>query len=270
MSKIVVVIQARLGSTRLPGKILLDAAGAPMLVRMLERVRAAATPFEIVVATTTAAEDDAVAAICQRDGARVFRGHPTDLLDRHLRAAEALDADVCVKIPSDCPLIDPAAIDQVLGAFLDGPPCDYLGNLHPPSWPDGNDVEVFTMEALRIAHREARRPLEREHTTPFFWERPERFFVRNVQRAGADLSADYRFTVDYRDDYRLVATIFDRLYRPGRRPFGLDEILAFLAAHPEVHAINARYRNVNWYRHHLGELRTVDPSQTRVPQEESA
>src|SRR3954468_11131426 len=172
----VVVVQARTGSTRLPGKVLLPVAGAPLLARMLERVRAATTPFEIVVATTIDPSDDPVVDLCRSEGARIFRGHPTDLLDRHVMAARELRADAVVKIPSDCPLIDPAAIDRVLGAF-EG---DFTSNLHPATWPDGHDVEIMTVEALETAHREATKPHEREHTTPFVWDQPQRFRCTNV------------------------------------------------------------------------------------------
>src|SRR6185503_19618615 len=160
---IAVVIQDRTGSSRLPGKILLPLAGAPLLQRMVERVRATKTAFEPVVATTIDPADDPVVELCRRIDVRWVRGHPTDLLDRHLAAARELAAEVVVKIPSDCPLIDPAAIDRVLGAFLDDPGrFDFASNLHPPSWPDGNDVEVMTRDALEIAGRESTKPHERE------------------------------------------------------------------------------------------------------------
>src|SRR5262249_44815148 len=148
--RLVVVIQARTGSTRLPGKILLSAAGAPLLTRMVERVRAAASleAAEIIVATTTDAADDPVAHLGAQIGVRVFRGHPTDLLDRHVSAARAMGADVVAKIPSDCPLIDPAAIDRVVEAFRKTPGLDYVSNLHPATWPDGHDVEIMTLAAL--------------------------------------------------------------------------------------------------------------------------
>src|SRR4051812_42983440 len=148
-------------------------AGVPLLARMLERVRAAKTPIDVVVATTTDASDDAVAALTPRCDARVFRGHPTDLLDRHYQAAREAKADVVVKIPSDCPLIDPAIIDRVLGVWNGSAGAfDFVSNLHPATYPDGNDVEVMSMAALETAWREAKRPHEREHTTPFLWDQP--------------------------------------------------------------------------------------------------
>jgi spore coat polysaccharide biosynthesis protein SpsF len=266
-----VVVQARTGSSRLPGKVLLPVAGAPVLVRMLERVLAARTRFELVVATTGRSEDDGLAELVRRFGARVFRGHPTDLLDRHYRAARAARAEVVVKIPSDCPLVDPAAIDGVLGAFLADPGrYDFVSNLHPPSWPDGNDVEVMSFAALEQAHRSASARHEREHTTPFFWDRPERFRVGNVAwETGLDLSMTHRFTLDYPDDYAFVAMVYEALWRRDRPVFPLADILALLEERPELRETNARYAGVNWYRHHLSDLRTVPASATRFSAEDA-
>jgi spore coat polysaccharide biosynthesis protein SpsF len=240
-------------------------AGAPLLARMIERLGAARTPFELVVATTERLGDAPIRHLCGRLGVACFSGHPTDLLDRHYRAAESSGADVVVKVPSDCPLIDPAILDGVLSAFLQDPGrYDYLSNLHPASYPDGNDVEVMTMGALAAAWREAARPFEREHTTPFLWERPERFRIGNVAwETGRDLSMTHRFTVDYAEDHAFVAAVFEALWTPLRPAFGLDEILALLDRRPDLLAINAPFAGVNWYRHHLDELTTISPEATR-------
>ncbi len=261
--KILVVIQARTGSTRLPGKVLLPLAGAPLLVRMVERVRAAHTPFEIVVATTTDPVDDMIVRLCERHSIPVFRGHPTDLLDRHYQAAAAHRAELVVKIPSDCPLIDPRVIDRVLGAYEPG--LDFVSNLYPATYPDGNDVEVMTFNALSIAAKEANKPHEREHTTPFLWDQPARFRLANVVwETGEDESMTRRLTVDYAEDYAMLAAVFDALYKPARPIFSLDDILRYLDAHPEVDALNKKFCGVNWYRHHLDQLRTVTTDQTRI------
>jgi len=264
--KTLVVVQARTGSSRLPAKVLLPLAGAPLLERMLERVRAARTAFDLVVATTTDPADDIIERLCDRVGVDSFRGHATDLLDRHREAARRAGADAIVKIPSDCPLIDPGVIDQVLGRFLATPErFDFVSNLHPATWPDGNDVEVMTREALETAWREASRPHEREHTTPFLWDQPGRFRVGNVAwPAGRDLSMTHRFTIDYPDDYAFLRAVYEALWRPERPVFGTDEILRFLAERPDVFLRNAQLAGVNWYRHHLDELRTVPRGATRV------
>lgn len=255
--RVAVVIQARTGSTRLPGKVMLPAAGAPLLARMVERVCAARTPSEVVIATTESAGDEAISAIAQRAGVRCVRGHTTDCLDRHIAAARASNADAVVKIPSDCPLIDPDTIDQVISAFLAEPDVDYVSNLHPPTWPDGFDVEVMTRGALETAWREATRPLEREHTTPFLWDNPERFVTCNVRwSTGRDLSQSHRLTLDYPEDYTVIRAVFDQLWSPGRI-FSLAEIVELLDTRPELAAINAMHRGTSWYRNHPGELKTL-------------
>lgn len=261
-----VVVQARMASTRLPGKVMRPVAGAPMLQRMIERIRSARSPFDLVVATTLDAGDDCIERLCHRIDVGCFRGHPTDLLDRHVAAGRGHGAELVVKVPSDCPLIDPAVLDRVLaytwahpGAF------DFVSNLHPATYPDGNDVEVVPLSVLEIAHREARRAFEREHTTPYLWDRPERFRLGNVTAEdGSDRSLSHRLTVDYPEDHALVAAVYDALWTAARPGFGVGEIVRFLADHPEVFALNARHAGVSWYRNHLDELRTVSPVETRV------
>jgi spore coat polysaccharide biosynthesis protein SpsF len=265
--KTLVVVQARVGSTRLPGKVLLPVAGAPLLRRMLERVRGARTPLELVVATTTDPADEAIVSLCRRMDVRCFRGHPSDLLDRHYRAAAEAGADVVVKIPSDCPLIDPGVIDRVLGLYTeDAGRYDFVSNLHPATYPDGNDVEVLSFGTLETAWHEASRAMEREHTTPFVWDQPQRFRIGNLRwETGQDLSMTHRFTVDYREDYVLVAAVYEALWSQTRPLFGLDDILRLLGERPELLELNTRFAGVNWYRHHLDELRTVQRSETRSP-----
>ncbi len=263
--KTVVVIQARTGSSRLPGKVLLPVAGVPLLSAMLTRVRAARTGFELVVATTWDVEDDPIATLCDTLGVDCFRGHPSDLLDRHYRAALARNADAVVKIPSDCPLIDPDVIDRVLSHFADNVgEYDYVSNLHPATYPDGNDVEVMRFETLETAFRNASRGFEREHTTPYIWEQPERFRIGNVRWNGdLNYSMTHRLTLDYEADYRLICRIFDALGGPQRN-FGLDEIMQLLRREPELMRINAQYAGVNWYRHHLGELKQISAAETKM------
>jgi spore coat polysaccharide biosynthesis protein SpsF len=260
-----VVVQARTGSSRLPGKVLKEVVGAPLLAHMLQRVRAARTPFDLVVATTEDPADDAIVDLSRTIGVRAFRGHPTDLLDRHYRAGLAAGAEVVVKIPSDCPLIEPQVIDRVLAAYLAEPiGFDYVSNLHPATWPDGNDVEVLALPVLAQAWREATRPHEREHTTPFVWDRPSRFRIGNVrEETGSDRSMTHRFTLDYPEDLAFVTAVYEALWRPERPVFRLSEILTLLEARPEIAALNRVLLGVNWYRDHLSELRTVSASETR-------
>ena len=267
--KTAIIIQARVGSTRLPGKVLLPLAGKPLLQRMVERVLAASSISEVVVATTGGTEDDKIQSLCNNIGVRCFRGNPTDLLDRHIRAAMEVRAEIVVKIPSDCPMIDPAVIDRVIAGFYrERGSFDYVSNLHPATYPDGNDVEVMSLYALLDAWREATRPFEREHTTPFLWERPDRYRIGNVAwETGLDFSMTHRWTIDYPEDYSFIKAVYDELYTEERPIFSLGEILRLLEAKPEISSINSKYAGVNWYRHHLDELKTIVPSQTRIIEE---
>lgn len=238
--------------------------GKPLFLRQVERVAAARLAGRIIVATTVDTCDDVIEEMCLREGLNCFRGHATDLLDRHYQAALQFPADTVIKVPSDCPLIDPAVIDRVIGFYLNHlSDFDFVSNLHPATYPDGNDVEIMSFAVLERAWHEARRPMEREHTTPYLWENPDLFRIGNVvMEGGADLSMSHRFTIDYAEDYHFIRAVFDELY-PGNPGFGLTDILALLERRPDIYAINAQYAGVNWYRHHLDELKTVGVEHTK-------
>lgn len=265
MPKIVVIVQARMSSSRLPGKVLLPLLGRPLLARMLERLGFCQTPFTIVVATSTDSSDDVLAKFCRDENVLCYRGSLTDCLDRHYQIAEQYDADWAVKIPSDCPLIDSRIVDEVLGFFLRQPDAyDFVSNLHPPTWPDGNDVEIMTRATLRRAWAEATRPLDREHTTPYIWDAaPDQFRIGNVTwPTGSDYSMSHRFTIDYPADYAFIQTVYEALY-PGNPRFSGDDILTLLNERPDIYQINAHLAGVNWYRNHLADLHTVSADQTK-------
>ncbi len=262
--KVVTVIQARTGSSRFPDKVLMPLAGKPLLVRMAERVMSAGYSGTVVVATTTDASDDVIVNLCSRENISVFRGHPDDLLDRHYKTAIAYGADTVVKIPSDCPLIDPGVIDKVIEFYLSNQNSfDFVSNLHPATYPDGNDVEIMNMMTLYKAWKNAAKPMEREHTTPFIWDNPGMFRIGNVYwEKGKDYSMSHRFTIDYREDYLLIKNIYDELY--DKDPlFGLDMILKLLEEKPHLKLINLEFNGVNWYRNHLNELKTVSDGETK-------
>lgn len=237
---IVVVVQARMGSTRLPGKVMLPLAGEPLLLRVVERVLHARVPHSTIIATSTQGDDDRIEDLALRMGVACYRGHLTDLLDRHYRAGLLMKGDVVVKIPSDCPLIDPNVIDRVLEFYLSHiSEYDYVSNLHPETYPYGQDVEVIPMPVLEVAWKGAAKPHEREHTTPFIWAQPKRFRIGNVKwESGRDLSMAQRWVVDHPQDYELVSAVYDGLYSDHRRTFGIEEILEFLDHHEEVHQLN--------------------------------
>jgi len=263
--KTLIVIQARMSSSRLPNKVMLPVAGAPLLQRMIERVMATKGNYEIVVATTSEPEEEPIRSLCRKINVRCFEGHSTDLLDRHYKVAKQEKADVVVKIPSDCPLIDPAVIERVLRVFYNGNKgYDFVSNLHPATYPDGNDVEAISFSTLETAWHEATKDYEREHTTPFIWERPERFRIANViWETGMNYSMSHRWTIDYSEDYEFIKAVYDELWSDMYPNFSLYEILALLDAKPEMHSINSKYAGVNWYRHHIGELKTVSAKETK-------
>jgi len=234
----VIIVQARMTSTRLPGKVLLPLAGEPMLTRLVQRLRRVRRANAIVIATTTNATDDAIATLCDTLGLPCHRGSEHDVLSRYADAARLHGADVVVRITSDCPLIDPALIDQVIAVYQEGD-SDCVSNMLPPTWPYGMAVEVFSAAALAQAHAEATLPAEREHVTPFLYAHPERYRLRNVT-SPVDHS-QHRWTVDTPEDYELVRRLFEALVNthPG---FTQADILAVLDAHPDWIAINQHIR----------------------------
>ena len=265
MIKVTTVIQARMGSSRFPGKVMLPLSGEPLLVRMVERVKASRYCGKVVVATTYLQDDDPIIDVCKKNSIPFYRGHPTDLLDRHLNVGKKYHSDAVAKIPSDCPLIDPGIIDKVIKYYLDNiDSFDYVSNLHPPTYPDGNDVEIFSLESLERSWEEAEKELEREHTTPYFWENPGKFKIGNVTwESGLDYSMSHRWTIDYEEDYKFIKSIYDELYNKNHI-FSLNDILSLLNDKPQLSRINEKYLGVNWYRHHLKELKTISEKNTKI------
>jgi len=253
-----------MGSTRLPGKVLLPLAGKPLILRMYERVRLSRYAGEIVIAITEDESDNQLFKLCQQNKINVFRGHPLDLLDRHYKTANEYNAEVVIKIPSDCPLIDPEIIDKVILYYINNKEkFDFVSNLHPPTYPDGNDIELMSFKVLENAWINAKKDFEREHTTPYIWENPDKFRIGNVVwETGLDYSMTHRFTIDYKEDYEFIKRVYDELYEDNKR-FGLKDILVLLAKKPEIKKTNEMYAGVNWYRNHLDELKTISPEQTR-------
>lgn len=241
MRRAIAVIQARMGSTRFPGKSLAALAGRPILARVVERAAAISGVAQVVVALPVDAEDDRLAALARDQGAPVFRGDPADVLDRVYRAALAARADIVVRLTADCPLLDPEVSGRVLAALTDG--VDYASNVHPPTFPDGLDTEAMAMTALETAWREAAQPSDREHVTPFLWRRPDRFRAANVAH-DRDLSG-FRWTVDEPDDVPLLDAVCREL--DGRGLFGLDDVIGLLDARPDIAARAAAHARNEGY-----------------------
>ena len=231
------VVQARMSSTRLPGKILMPILGRPMLSFELERLRRVKRADALIVATTVLPGDDAVVAFCAKEGVAFVRGPEEDVLARYNQALERYPAHTVVRVTADCPLIDPGLVDAAIALHSEqNGGCDYVSNMLEPTYPYGMAVEVMSAEALREAHREAKRPDEREHVTPFIYRHPERYQLKSLTMK-PNLS-HHRWTVDTPEDFDLVSRIIGEIY-PRKREFEMHDVLALLERHPEWSALNA-------------------------------
>jgi spore coat polysaccharide biosynthesis protein SpsF len=253
-----------MSSTRLPGKVMLPILGKPLLIRMFERVKNAKFIGHLVVATSTNQDDNEIENLCKEENIVCYRGHLTDLLDRHYQVAKLYNADAVVKIPSDCPLIDPSVIDRVLDHYVKSDKFDLVSNLHPATYPDGNDVEIMSFSALECAWKDAVKDYEREHTTPFIWEHDDHFAIGNVAwETGLNYSSSHRWTIDFPEDYEFIRKVYEELY-PTDKAFGLSDILNLLKRKPEIAEINQQYLGRYWYENHLDELTHIDEFKNKV------
>ena len=241
---IAAIIQARMESTRLPGKVLKDVNGKPLLMYQIERVRVSKLLDKVIVATSNLPKDDAIADFCERNNIDCFRGSENDVLSRYYECAKKYQADIIVRLTADCPLSDPIVVDHAILLFQKEK-ADYAANTAPPEttrFPDGSDVEVFSVQALERAFIECKNSNDREHVTFHFWRYDNGFKV--VQLTHEVDWSRYRFTVDYPEDLEVVQFIFQELER--RRSFGhLPEIIDIIDVAPEIKAKNAL--------HHFGE-----------------
>lgn len=233
--KTIAIIQARIGSTRLPGKVMEDLAGEPMLVRTVNRAKRAQTLDEVVVATTTNAGDDVIAELCDQNGWPCSRGSEDDVLDRYYNAAVAHKAEVVVRITSDCPLIEPPIVDQAIELFRNHQlGIDYVSTSIPKrTFPRGLDTEVIRFDALKRAWNEDDNPATREHVTPYIYKNPQWFKLLGI---GSETNYSYmRWTVDTQEDLEFVREIYNHF---GHDRFSWQEVLEVLRIHPEWMEIN--------------------------------
>ena len=251
--RVVAIIQGRMSSSRLPGKILADIAGQPMLARVFARTSRAATVFETLFATTTDTSDDPIAEYCYWSGIPVRRGNLYDVLDRYYQSAKEAKADVVVRITADCPVIDPTLIDDVVRTLIDDE-FDFVCNRLPPPWtrtyPIGLDVEVCTFKVLAKAWNEAKEPQHREHAMPYFYEGIELTTVNRQLQTGTSPRGfkvallhhttdfgDYRWTVDTPEDLEFIRQVYSRF--DGRDDFSWKEVLDLVHDEPNLTKINA-------------------------------
>lgn len=234
--KTVAIVEARMRSTRLPGKVIRPILGRPMLELLIERLKRARRLDHIVVATTTNPADDVLESLIHRLGVGCFRGSEEDVLDRVLRAAHAAEATVIVEITADCPLVDPAVVDRMVEIYQTNT-YDFLSNRLRPTYPDGLGVRVFSTKVLEEVARVTQDPVDREHVSIYIWEHPERFTVHNVESSLPEKYWDLRLTVDTPEDFKLITVLFEELY-PKNPAFGLCHVLNVMDQRPELREIN--------------------------------
>jgi len=233
--KTLAIIQARMGSTRLPGKVLFDLADKTVLEHIIFRVASSHLVDQVVVATTTNTEDQAIVDLCNRLKVSVVCGSCDDVLDRFFQVITTFNPQHVVRITGDCPIIDPKVVDMMIERHFVAN-ADYTSNGIEETFPDGEDVEVIRSEALKIAHSEANLASDREHVTLYIRNHPERFKLESV-RYQRDLSKK-RWTLDNQEDYLFIKAIYDQLYSKDKL-FGMDQVLQYLNDHPELENINA-------------------------------
>lgn len=243
MGRTVIVAQARMSSSRLPGKTLMELNGVPVVDRVIERASQARLADDVVVATTTAPSDDVLAKHLESLGVSFVRGSLDDVLARYVLAAETFGAETVVRVTCDCPLIDPAEIDRVISAYREKPPVDYCSNNLVRSFPIGMDTEVFSLAALKRADSDARRQHEREHVTPYLYQHPELFGLRNVEAPEWARFPELRLTLDEPADFEMLRALVELVPRDA----SLRDILQAIRLHPEVEALNrdVRHRHID-------------------------
>jgi spore coat polysaccharide biosynthesis protein SpsF len=231
--KIVAIVQARMGSTRLPGKVLMDLGGSTVLARVVARLLRSRLIHQVVVATTTSSADDSIVSGCRSLCVPCFRGSEDDVLGRYYDAAQEYGAQAVVRVTADCPIIDPEIVDRTI-AFFHEKNADYAANDVPRTFPRGLDTEVFTVSSLKLAWEQAREPYQREHVTPYFYEHPEIFRIASL--IGEGEGTRYRWTLDTESDLKLLRAIYLKFL--NQDAFGCADVLALLQREPELGDLN--------------------------------
>jgi spore coat polysaccharide biosynthesis protein SpsF len=235
------VVPGRMGSSRYPGKTMADLAGHPSLWHIVERLKKATLLDGIVVATTTDPRDDVIRACAETAGVPCFSGSEEDVMDRTLRAAQSVGAATIVTVTGDCPLVDPTIVDKVVRAYVDDEP-DYASNrLFGYKYPIGLDVEAYTTASLERVEKIALEPRDREHVTLYYYEHPDEFELLGIEPEEHQRRPGLRLTLDTAADLELIRAIYEHFWP---RPFGLDDVLAFLDERPELAEINSEVKQV--------------------------
>lgn len=234
---ILAILQARLSSSRLPGKVLMPILGKPMLLRQIERVSRSHCVDKLCIATTTDPTDDPIEQLCEQHGIACFRGSMDDVLDRYYQASKEYNAEHIVRLTGDCPLADPAMIDNVIRYYLEGG-YDFVSNCVHPTFPDGLDMAVFKRSVLDESWQKAVLPSHREHVTAYARQQEERYKIGSFE--GAHDYSGMRWTVDEKEDYNFVVKVYEELY-PKNHAFTSEDVFELLAERKDIATINARF-----------------------------
>lgn len=243
MNKVLSICQARYDSTRLPGKVMLKILGKPLLWYVIKRLKLVKTPNEVIIATSEYPSNEPIMKLAKKMGVKYIAGSEKDVLDRFYQAAKEVKGDIIIRTTSDCPLIDPNIIERGLDLFINND-YDYVSNVHPPTYPDGFDVEIFSFKALKKAWENADLKSEREHVTPYIWKNEELFKLKNFEYKN-DLSS-FRLTVDTQEDFTLVSKVIKEFYDKWDS-FTLNDVIEFLKDNPKLLEINSQYKRNEGY-----------------------
>ena len=242
-----IFIQARLNSTRLPNKVVLEIGdGKTVLEILMSRLKKIKSKVEIVIITPIYQKENKLISLCKKNNWNIFSGSENDLLDRHYKAAKKFKVKNIIKIPSDCVFMDPCIVDDII-SYYNINNYDYVSNLHPETYPYGFDVEIMNFKTLEIAWKQSKETYEREHTTPFILNNPKLFKIGNFRMPGGeDFSKKYRIVLDYQEDFELLKLIYENFNQKGKS-CNLADIIDFLENNKAIANINKMHMNSQWY-----------------------
>ena len=257
------IIQCRLSSSRLPAKIFLPGPTKTLIEHLLERLKKSKFLKKIIIATTNNSNDDFTYNFLRNEN-DIFRGSEKNVLERYYNCAKKYKSEIIVRITSDCPLMDYRLIDEMIEFFLKKD-CDYLSNIHPPSLPDGFDIEIFTFKSLETSYKNAKESFQKEHVTPYIWDQPNKFNISNFSTNLKDkkLYEKYRLTLDYIEDYLVIFEIYNKLYKKNKF-FSYIDIINVIKKNKNLKKNNNKLIKVNWYGLYLKKLKSIKLKDTKI------
>ena len=242
--KVHCIVQCRLSSRRLPSKIFFPGPTKPLIGHLIERLNYSKKINKVIIATTKNKKDSYIFNYFKKRNIHVFRGDELNVLERYYMCAKKFNSDIIVRVTSDCPLMDYRVIDQMLNYYKKNN-CDYLSNVHPPSFPKGFDIEIFNFKCLKTAYKNAKKNFEKEHVTTYIWKNPNKFFIKNFpkNKTKKNLYNSHRLTLDFLEDYLLILKIYNKFYFKDKK-FSLLKILTYIKKNPKDLKIN---KNLKYY-----------------------